>query len=771
MKNQYTSGISLKPSPDKQRSFFASLLDSALLLCGILLPLHALCGILTEGNVYLTLGSAVLALLLTQLSQKIKKLHWLELALPAVCLLLLLLFSGQMRSGWQSIYENACNALTLARGTLYLPRVSEETGVKSAALFCCVISALLALLCSRLANQSRTLCGAGLCIFTIGMTLLLQPQSGEGWMAISLLCALLLLPKQLPGKGDRLQVPETAAMLSLLLLLALSLHMLPTGQSDFFANITGKSEEVLHRLRYEKKENALPEGDLSQDFTPASTSEPLLQVTMEQPEALYLRGFTGEVLENDRWSGFSRETLAEEGNLLYWLHKTAFYPQSQLWSAIHAMDEDTLTQSIFIENLGACSELLYLPCGLAPGEDYLPTQTALEPSTVSSEGLGGTREYTLKALVSPADCARAAVEYYSASPEEAQNYLSGESAWRAFLQQQQSIPEASLTLLQPLLDECCKEYGDASSLTLEQAQRSTMKFLDTYVTSRENEDILLPLDETVKGTEYQTATLTVLALRYYGIAARYAEGFVLSQAMASQAQPGQPILLDASCAHAWAEVYQDGVGWLPLELTPGYTLLLDNISQETKLQTGLSGEGEQSADTLPDAQPPEQTETESPEQTELPTDSPEPLGLPPVKILWLTLLAIFILLLLLLLAIFLRYRANRKKRARQFSCDDPAEAIRWIGLSLEALLPRLSLDRKGGSFYALCRDAEALEPGFGKALSQMADTLGEAMFSSHPMSNAQAQSAREFWMHTVRLLPKRQKRLKRLWIKWILCLY
>lgn len=771
MKNQYTSGISLKPSPDKQRTFFASLLDSALLLCGILLPLQALCGVLTEGNVYLTLGSAILALLLTQLSRKIEKLRWLEPMLPAICLLLLLLFAAQMRAGWQSIYKNACTQLTIARENLYLPRVSDEAGAKSAELFCCVISALLALLCSRLVNKSRTLCGAGLCTFIVGMALLLKPQSGEDWIAISLLCALLLLPRQLPGKGDRLRLPETAAMLSIALLLALLLQVLPTGQADFFANITEKSEETLHRLRYEKEENALPEGDLSQTFTPVSSGEPLLQVTMEQPEALYLRGFTGEVLENDRWSGFSRETLAENSSLLYWLHKKAFYPQSQLWSAVGTMDESAAVQSIFIQNVGACSELLYLPCGLVPGEEYLPAETSLEPSTVSSEGFGGAREYTLKALVSPAECARAAVEYYSASPEETQDYLSGESAWRAFLQSQQNIPEASLELLQPLLDECCKEFGDASSLTLEQAQRSTMKFLDTYVTNRDNEDIILPLDETVKGTEYQTATLTVLALRYYGIAARYAEGFVLSQSMASQAKPGQPILLDASCAHAWAEVYQDGAGWLPLELTPGYTLLVDNISQETRLQTGLSGEGEQNADMLPDAQPPEQTETESPEQTEMPMDSPEPSGLPPAKILWLTLLAIFILLLLVLLMIFLHHRAKMKQQAQRFEDNDPAEAIRWIGLSLEALLPRLSLDRRGGSFYTLCKEAEALEPGFGKALSQMADDLGEAMFSSHPMTNKQAQSAREFWQRTIRLLPKKQKRLKRLWLKWILCLY
>ena len=102
----------------------------------------------------------------------------------------------------------------------------------------------------------------------------------------------------------------------------------------------------------------------------------------------------------------------------------------------------------------------------------------------------------------------------------------------------------------------------------------------------------MPLDELVKDTTYQTATLTVLALRYYGIPARYAEGFVLTQETAARAQAGSAITLTAADAQGWAEVYQDGTGWMPLALTPGYGELTDILSPHQSESASQTGDGQ-----------------------------------------------------------------------------------------------------------------------------------------------------------------------------------
>lgn len=174
-------------------------------------------------------------------------------------------------------------------------------------------------------------------------------------------------------------------------------------------------------------------------------------------------------------------------------------------------------------------------------------------------------------------------------PETADAYLSAEGSYRAFVQEQDvKLPEQARAQLAPILDELCREYGSAGSLTPEQAQLCTARFLEQLDALREA-GTPLPLDESIKGTTYQTATLTVLALRYYGIPARYAEGFVLTQETAARAQAGSAITLTAADAQGWAVVYQDGVGWMPLALTPGYGELTDILSphqSEAASQTG-----------------------------------------------------------------------------------------------------------------------------------------------------------------------------------------
>lgn len=60
------------------------------------------------------------------------------------------------------------------------------------------------------------------------------------------------------------------------------------------------------------------------------------------------------------------------------------------------------------------------------------------------------------------------------------------------------------------------------------------------------------------------ATAFVLLARAEGIPARYVEGFCVP------VQGEQETKVYANMAHAWPEVYLEGVGWIPFEPTPGY---------------------------------------------------------------------------------------------------------------------------------------------------------------------------------------------------------
>ena len=72
----------------------------------------------------------------------------------------------------------------------------------------------------------------------------------------------------------------------------------------------------------------------------------------------------------------------------------------------------------------------------------------------------------------------------------------------------------------------------------------------------------------LKKMGYYVATAAE-AFRAYVIPTRYVEGHYLSGDDIHSEASGINKLTGAD-AHAWVEVYFDGVGWLPLDVTPGY---------------------------------------------------------------------------------------------------------------------------------------------------------------------------------------------------------
>jgi transglutaminase-like putative cysteine protease len=81
-----------------------------------------------------------------------------------------------------------------------------------------------------------------------------------------------------------------------------------------------------------------------------------------------------------------------------------------------------------------------------------------------------------------------------------------------------------------------------------------------------------------EGYEIHFATLATLLLREAGIPARYVEGYYLSSKDTNIYTKMKSIVFDIpdSYAHAWVEVYMDGIGWTPVEVTPGFYTLTKN---------------------------------------------------------------------------------------------------------------------------------------------------------------------------------------------------
>lgn len=119
------------------------------------------------------------------------------------------------------------------------------------------------------------------------------------------------------------------------------------------------------------------------------------------------------------------------------------------------------------------------------------------------------------------------------------------------------------------------------------------------------------LFETREGYCAHFASAAVLMLRYLGVPARYATGYSLSAGAFTKDGDGNYTAVATDMqAHAWAEVYLDGIGWIPMEMTPGAAAFTSDDSMRLlELAGQLSGAFEQGS------RMPVPTESKRPENT------------------------------------------------------------------------------------------------------------------------------------------------------------
>lgn len=775
MKKQDTAAFSLIrcDTEKKMPALAVRAIRAALFFAGLLAVAQGAAGIWTNyGWLWAAAGAAALVWQSVVLGLPRR---WLRAVLPLLCLVCAAVFSGRFLAGAVTVSSAACETLTKATGHILLPLAGAGA---DAALFVAILAALLGTLCAYAVRWSPTVCGLLLTVLSAALLALLRPDSAQVWMAACPLCAALLLAG---GAADRKEsVPmllNYGALLAAAGVLAAALLAVPGLRSGtLFSEWSAASNMALHRLRYESGQAVLPEGAFS-DFSAAPEQTPCLTVTMEQPTALYLRGFTGDTFTGTAWQALDTQaldtqTLAEQTDLLYWLHKEGFYPQTQLAAASRGLQRQEQAQTVLIENTGACSAYVYAPYALSalPQEGALRTDS-LESTQIPTSGLRGARQYRFTMPLAPEQTAAELLDALREQPEKADAYLSAEGSYRAFVQEQDvTLPAQIRAQLAPILDELCREYGSAGSLTPEQAQLCTARFLEQLDALREA-GTPLPLDELVKDTTYQTATLTVLALRYYGIPARYAEGFVLTQETAARAQAGSAITLTAADAQGWAEVYQDGTGWMPLALTPGYGELTDILSPHQSESASQTGDAHTDDGSIAQA---ETIEDEADETEDTPQEQPDDgaQSAPAVNArLWLWIVLAVGLLLFLLAAAALRYALIRRRWRYRFERTAPAQSVAWVTGALAALWPAMGLGYDGGSVFAFGESLRESDAEYAGAVRDLAALNGEARFSSHTMTREQAKRALRVWKQTVDRLQKNVPLPRRAWLKWIRCLY
>ncbi len=264
--------------------------------------------------------------------------------------------------------------------------------------------------------------------------------------------------------------------------------------------------------------------------------------------------------------------------------------------------------------------------------------------------------------------------------------------------------------------------------------------LETPLTPEGEDFVDYFLNQSRRGYCVHYASAGVLFMRYLGIPARYVTGY-LTKIPAS----GTVEVLDSD-AHAWVEIYLDGYGWYPVEMTPPAEIGLapgEGIG-ETAPEPEEPTEPDMPEPEKPTAETPEQPvqqpKPETPDTPEQPAETPaEKSGnawTPPPWVFW-TLGA------LLVLALFpLHSWYCSRRRQRQFSDSDYSGAVLAMYRHLEQLQPW------------------GTEPAALHALAQ------KAQYSRQGITEEERQQAALLWRQEQEKLEQLSK-LRRFWLRWV----
>lgn len=490
-------------------------------------------------------------------------------------------------------------------------------------------------------------------------------------------------------------------------------------------------EQELHSLRYDEESNSMPEGQLQDLPAWMPTNTAALEITMEQPQKLYLRGFVGEVYTDSAWCPLPDSVMAGQADLFYWLHQNDFYGQGILAQAYHAVGQGE-TKSITVKNISACAERLHLP--YAAQVQGLADDRMIGDTQILARGDSYTTDYYVGSIPAWFSLQNTAAEH------ELGSYGICEQAYGEFVRENYlALPAQLRSLLAQLLDD------PGSGKSLSQCKDEILRCLEETMTYQpyiptENGKVdfaSYTLQSSQMGYSVHYATLATLMLRYYGIPARYCEGYFLSAEQASRYSGDQTIVLDETYAHAWTEYYLDGVGWLPFEVTPGY------VDKEELQGEGLGGEGSRT-DTSPQHLP------------DLPQpQSEEPEGqLPSLDILLYLLMGLLLLLVLATLVLLLRRRLRLRRCLRAMAeADDRTAIAGWFAYGCW-LLHWAGLCSQTAPDYDAVRRLQL-----------------EALYSDHVMTAQQRQQAERFADAALKRCKSQWNWLYRLYYRWIKCLY
>jgi transglutaminase-like putative cysteine protease len=717
----------------------------------------------TAGTV-LTLFGAVVCLALCAVTGKRGRLV-IYAVLMAALAVTAILASGYIGDGWSVVFNRIFSGFELRRGRIFQyfkSGLTEGDPNLCAAVFLVYPAALLAVCAARTAC-ARTVWRFAFPIFAallwVGAVVFRLPVSGIppvifGLAAVGMRARSIMLKTSAPD-GGRAILPVLLSFVLIAGVFALPVTVLAGNDGRDATALRRAIAEKIHDTRYHVADSAMPEGDFSKlgDFAPPDTAA--LYVTTDNPKPMYLRGYSGDVYTGNGWDGFTRETLGKYAASFSWLHAADFFGQTQYAALTAALGTESETRDMEIENVSACSAYEFMPYELAVAT---PDANAIGDIYIRTGGLRGERTYSIGVSSYPIENCGSLQDLLfdagNAREPAAYEYLQYEGAYREFVYNEYlAVPPEARAAVRGLTEPL--NLPEDTRVAFAQAQKIVLYcLLNNYEYNETPEKMPADrdfavwfLEEGKSGYAPHFATAAVLLFRELGIPARYVEGYTIRSGDVLAAQNGR-IEVPETNAHAWVEIYRDGVGFVPFEVTPPF--VSDSPVSSSSQSGGAGSSG-------PIEEPPEEEfETEA-----------------PITFAQLLLMLLILLLLLLVAALVymcVRRHVIKKRRDKLLNDPDNAQAVCWLTAYAVTLLGHIGVRRGNGSLLALVPEAERLFGAeFAAAYERVVYAQRGAMFSPNAVPDDIRAAARTFTDDALTMLRATCSFGKKLRLRWILC--
>lgn len=414
-------------------------------------------------------------------------------------------------------------------------------------------------------------------------------------------------------------------------------------------------------------------------------------IAPERPdETIYLKGYVGSVYSGSRFGAADGEffkaasdnwkTQDDPGlyiqNLpflrMMYSENVTFSGSDKNATPELAGEVESTARELTVENLNANDDYTYLPYNAFLNEYYvmLAGDGAVEGQKRQEDIFS---YYPLKTYREAMEEWMEHEEYHSVLDNAFTSY--GNYVKAAYLQ----LPEEGLERLR---EECeateLKEIDEIRSYIVSFLSENYEFNRNTKSTPEGEDFVSYFLYEKGEGNSSHFAAAAAVMFRMFGIPSRYVVGYVAPKGIFSRQSDGTfTAILEDDNAHAWAEIFISGVGWVPVETTPGFVALLEEADYE-----GPNGGTQSTSDQPKDTEDKETT----PEAAEEESAAGEEKEKPPLEIWMILLLIVGVLLANALLILIIHRRYLLRRRLGKLSRNDAKENMKYIYKSFYEML-------------------------------------------------------------------------------------